>query len=364
MSSPIAAEVFPAGDFLADELAARGWTQADFAEILGRPAQFVSEIISGKKQITRESAAQIAAALGTSPELWLNLQDSYLLWKQAQDKGVRDNLHTVATRARLRELAPISLLRKRGYLSASDPQTQSHEILDLFGMRSLDEDPAVSFAARRSNPDEDVTMLQRTWVACVRANARELDVPPFSPERFRKLVEQLSTEAQDPETFAHFQEDFAAVGVKLIYVEAFPGAKLDGCALIANGSPTIGISGRGKRLDKILFTLLHESAHILLGHVSEQGEAIVDDLSDERRDKEAEADKLASKLTISGPLPVVPSRPSMAWAKAEADKLDVPVIVLIGRLQNDGALSWKTTLVRDAPTVTDQLESWAAPYAA
>jgi len=73
------AEVFPAGEHLADELDARGWTQAEFAEILGRPAQFVSEIISGKKEITREAAAQIGAALGTRAEMWLNLQDTYFL---------------------------------------------------------------------------------------------------------------------------------------------------------------------------------------------------------------------------------------------------------------------------------------------
>lgn len=77
MNTPIAAELFPAGEILADELDARGWTQADFADVLGCPAQFVSEIISGKKEITRESAAQIGAALGTSAEFWLNLQDSY-----------------------------------------------------------------------------------------------------------------------------------------------------------------------------------------------------------------------------------------------------------------------------------------------
>lgn len=75
----IVADLFPVGEILADELDARGWTQTDFAKVLGRPAQFVSEIISGKKEITRESAAQIGDALGTSAELWLNLQNSYLL---------------------------------------------------------------------------------------------------------------------------------------------------------------------------------------------------------------------------------------------------------------------------------------------
>ncbi|APT91654.1 hypothetical protein CPHO_00470 [Corynebacterium phocae] len=95
MNTPISAELFPAGEILADELDARGWTQSEFAEVLGRPAQFVSEIISGKKEITRESATQIGAALGTSAEFWLNLQDSYLLWKQSHNARTRENLNDV-----------------------------------------------------------------------------------------------------------------------------------------------------------------------------------------------------------------------------------------------------------------------------
>ncbi|SFR32625.1 HTH-type transcriptional regulator / antitoxin HigA [Microbacterium azadirachtae] len=360
MSTPMAAEVFPAGEHLADELDARGWTQADFAEILGRPAQFVSEIISGKKEITRESAAQIAAALGTSAEFWLKLQDSYLLWKQAQDSRTRESLDAVKTRARLRELAPVALLRKRGFITASDPDGQSKEVLHLFGMQSLDEELTVRFAARRSNTDEAVTVLQQAWVACVKASARELQVGPYSRDRLRELAEQLSERARNPEEFAAFQTSFAEVGVKLIYIEAFPGGKLDGCALIVDGTPVIGISGRWKRLDKVLFTILHETAHVLLGHVSEDGGVIIDDLSEESQDEETKADQLAGELAISGPLPVVPERPSVTWARTHADALGVHPITLIGRLQNDGLLSWKTTLVRDAPNVTDQLERWTA----
>lgn len=51
----------PAGKLLLAELTARSWTQDQFAEILGRPAQFVSEVEGGKKMITRPSALQIAA---------------------------------------------------------------------------------------------------------------------------------------------------------------------------------------------------------------------------------------------------------------------------------------------------------------
>lgn len=72
-------EVFPPGDFIREELEARGWTQSDFARILGRPLQAVNEIINGRKRITAETAKEIAMALGTSAELWLNLENAYRL---------------------------------------------------------------------------------------------------------------------------------------------------------------------------------------------------------------------------------------------------------------------------------------------
>ena len=75
------AEAFPPGEFLRDELKARGWTQSQFATIIGRPLQVVSEIINGRKRITERTALQIAAALGTSARVWLNLENNYRLWK-------------------------------------------------------------------------------------------------------------------------------------------------------------------------------------------------------------------------------------------------------------------------------------------
>ncbi len=73
------ARVFPPGDFIREEIEARGWTQADFAEILGRPLQAVNAIINGKKAVTPATAVELSAALGTSPEFWLNLEAAYAL---------------------------------------------------------------------------------------------------------------------------------------------------------------------------------------------------------------------------------------------------------------------------------------------
>lgn len=50
-----------------------------FAAIIDRPPQVVNEILRAKKQITPETALRIAAALNTSPELWINLEADYRL---------------------------------------------------------------------------------------------------------------------------------------------------------------------------------------------------------------------------------------------------------------------------------------------
>jgi HTH-type transcriptional regulator/antitoxin HigA len=74
-----AQQVYAPGDFIREELDERGWTQTQFSQVLGRPLQAINEILAGRKRITAETALQIAAAFGTSPELWLSLENAYRL---------------------------------------------------------------------------------------------------------------------------------------------------------------------------------------------------------------------------------------------------------------------------------------------
>jgi HTH-type transcriptional regulator/antitoxin HigA len=71
------AEVFSPGELLRDELAERGCAEATFADILGWTVPAVSDILNGKAKVTAETAVSIGAALGTSAELWLNLQSAF-----------------------------------------------------------------------------------------------------------------------------------------------------------------------------------------------------------------------------------------------------------------------------------------------
>ena len=88
------AEAFPPAEYLRDELKERGWSQTDLARVLGRPLQFVNALCNGRKLVTAETAWGLAQAFGTSPQVWLNLQSTYQLWK-SQPKA-----NTVERRAR------------------------------------------------------------------------------------------------------------------------------------------------------------------------------------------------------------------------------------------------------------------------
>lgn len=354
------AEVFPVGDYIADELEARGWTQTDFADILGRPAQFVSEIISGKKEITRESAAQIGEAFETSAQYWLNLQDIYLLWHQRQDSHTRAELEDVRRRARLRDVAPVSILAKRGFLRSESVADQEREIMKMYKVSSVEEQEGFMLAARRSNLDGPLTSVQLGWVNSVKMRAESsLPTRPFNEASLRTLAGTLSQSLRDPSALGDLPDRFAEVGVRLVFVEAFPGAKFDGCSFILGSMPVIGLSGRGKRFDKVLFSLLHEIAHILLGHL-DYHELIVDDLDrKETAGDEFEADQQAAEWVLPEPLPSrIPQRVSLDWVVTAAERRGVHPIVVVGRLQKLGIVSWKTTLVRGAPNATEYLRKW------
>lgn len=68
---------FHPGEYIAEELKARNWSQSDLARILDRPFQHVNLLVNCRRRVTPESAVELSAAFGTSIEVWLNLQARY-----------------------------------------------------------------------------------------------------------------------------------------------------------------------------------------------------------------------------------------------------------------------------------------------
>jgi addiction module HigA family antidote len=75
------------GEILADELAEIGISAAELARLIAVPANRVSQIITGKRTITADTALRLAQYFGTSAEFWMNLQTMYELDLARQQTG-------------------------------------------------------------------------------------------------------------------------------------------------------------------------------------------------------------------------------------------------------------------------------------
>lgn len=70
-------DVFHPGEFVKDEIDARGITQKEIAEKMGIRPSVLSEIITGKRNITPAMALKLESVLEIKAELWMRLQVGY-----------------------------------------------------------------------------------------------------------------------------------------------------------------------------------------------------------------------------------------------------------------------------------------------
>ncbi len=253
------ADVFSPGEHLREELESRGWTQEEFADIIGRSYKQVNELLGGKATLTAPMAAVIASALGTSPELWLNLENAYRL--SLAEPVSQD----IERRGRLRSEFPVREMQKRGWVpKTQDVNALEQSVYSFFGVASANERSPYASAAKRTSYDTALTRAQEAVLMRVRQLAQHVQAAPFSDVALRACVERLKQLRTEPEEARHVPKLLAEAGVRFVVCEPFAGSKLDGiCTWLDAQSPVIGLTLRLDRIDNFWFVLRHEIEHIL-----------------------------------------------------------------------------------------------------
>ncbi len=249
------------GEILKEELDARGWTQSDFAEILGRPIQAVNEIISGKKAVVPATAVELSRAIGTSPEFWLNLESAYrldLLHHQGKSN------EQIARRAKVYSLVPVREITKRGWIRKSNNlDTIEREVCRLLEIKSVEDRPTLGLGARKSGPCGDYSPAHIAWARRVRQLARRQKVKPFDRRTFNARVPKLPRLSIEDDGIEQVPKALADLGVRLVIVDPLSQTDIDGATIWLDAkSPVVAFSLRYDRIDFFWFTLMHLLAHI------------------------------------------------------------------------------------------------------
>lgn len=259
MNARVPAEVFPPGEFLREELEAREWSQQELADILSRPPRLISELIAGKRAVTPETAKGLAEAFGTSAEYWMGLESQYQLSR------VKTESCGVARKAFLYSKFPVREMLKRGWIQASDNlDVLEQRFCEFFNIPSLSENPNLNHFAKKTDAALDVTPLQLAWLFRARLMASRQVITTYKKEKLLAAVEKLKALLLSPEEVRHVPRILAEAGVRLVFVEAISGSKIDGaCFWLSEDKPVIGMTLRFDRIDNFWFVLRHEIEHVL-----------------------------------------------------------------------------------------------------
>jgi|TARA_R110001592_G_scaffold50319_14_gene155838 HTH-type transcriptional regulator/antitoxin HigA len=273
-----------------------GISQSDLAPILGSRAK-VSEVLSGKRELTLKMIRALNAYLGIPAEVLIQERGGVL---PEEVDGVEW------------ERFPLLDMAKRGWVERTkDLKDRAEEVMrDLIdragGLGALPQAMYRKTTGGRRNAKTNPYALQ-AWCLQVLADARSTELASSYAEGtvtidFLRELAKLSVFNEGPRLAREYLNRY---GIVLVIERHLPKTYLDGAAMrTIEGTPVIGMTLRYDRIDNFWFCLLHELAHVGR-HMSGNGEELfVDDLSLRERDhadddvKETEADTWAQDALI------------------------------------------------------------------
>lgn len=303
---------------------------ADLIPYLGSRSR-VSEILSGKRQLTIDMVRALSEGLGIPAKVLIKQSGSgedseYQSWDnrlvaEMEARGYFGN-------ASLRKYGKIELLKN--FFSSIDSPAQ------IVGM--------LRKSNYRSSPLTDKHALS-VWAGHVFQKAKKIKVPKKYKHgtidlAFMQELARLSAKDNGP---VLAQEYLKKHGIILVIESHFSKTYLDGATILINkDNPIIGLTLRHDRLDNFWFTLMHEMAHIAL-HYNQDISLFYDEFENIKGldigSKEKEADNLASEALVpSSKWEISPAKliPSSIAASSLAKELGVHVAIIAGKIRYEG----------------------------
>ncbi len=302
---------------------------ADLIPYVGSRSR-VSEILSGKRQLTLDMVRALSDGLGIPAKVLIRKPE------------INKDLEYETWDNRL-----VAEMEKRGYFgSASIKSSKKSELLsNFFSIRNNHLELAVMHRKShyRSSPLTSRHALD-AWAEYVFKMAqKEMNLPKFKKGAidlsFMQKLAKVSAKADGPLVI---KELLREIGVVLVIEKHFQKTYLDGATVLFNkNNPIIGLTLRHDRLDNFWFTLMHELAHIAL-HFDQDIDLFYDEIEGvkgaEISDKEREADALAREALVpaskweASPAKLIPS--PMA-AQSLANELGVHMAIVAGIMRHE-----------------------------
>ena len=330
----------PPGATIKEQLIDRGMSQKEFAARMDMSEKHISRLVNGEVHLTPEVAVRLEVVLGVPAKFWCNLEAIYrekLI--KVQDEKAMDADESLAKKF------PYNEMVKLGWVSETRNSKEKvinlRRYFEVVELSLLENSQITRIACRRLAITEKGDLALLAWAQEARLQARNIETSAINIKRLISNVSEIRRMTlSEPEEFCPMlKQILAECGIALVFLPHLKGSFLQGASFMEGNKIVVGLTTRGKDADKFWFSLFHELAHIILGHIGQSGGTTEND--------EEAADAWARDTLIS--------RESFDEFQKNGDysvegvsnfarRIGVAAGIVVERLQNEGCIKYNSTL--------------------
>lgn len=324
----------PPGATIKEQLNDRGMSQKEFAARMAMSEKHISKLINGTVQLTPDMAVRLEMVLGVPAKFWNNLEAIYrekLIKAEAENAMDEDEI--------LAKQLPYNEMAKYGWVpetkNAKEKVIYLRKFFEVVELSLLERHQFTRIACRRLAITEKSDFALLAWAQEAKIEARSIHTSPINIKELVEIIPEIrKMTMQNPKDFCpNLKELLANCGIALVFLPHLKGSFLQGASFMDGNKIVVGLTVRGKDADKFWFSLFHELAHVVLGHIgqmngtTDQDEKAADNWS---KDKliPTESFEQFKKQKSFGASNVV----------AFAESVRIAPGIVVGRLQNEGCI--------------------------
>lgn len=324
----------PPGATIKEQLNDRGMSQKEFAARMDMSEKHISKLINGEVQLTPEVAVRLEVVLGVPAKFWNNLEAVYrekLIKVEAENAMEADEA--------LAKQLPYSEMANYGWVPKTRESKEKvinlRKYFEVVELSLLENNQITRIACRRLAVTEKGDFALLAWAQKAKLIARNIDTAPINIKGLINVIPQIKKmTVLKPEEFCpQIKSLLAECGIALVFLPHLKGSFLQGASFVDGNKIVVGLTVRGKDADKFWFSLFHELAHIVLGHIGQSTGTTEED----ENDANAWSRDTLIPEDVFEDFRVKSNYSEMSICAFAKEQCIAPGIV-VGRLQNEGCI--------------------------
>lgn len=324
----------PPGATIRDQLKDRGMSQKEFAARMDLSEKHVSKLINGEVQLTPEVAVRLEMVLGIPAKFWNNLEAIYrekLLKVEAEN--IMDEDEAIAKQFPYKEMAEYGWVQETKNIK--EKVVYLRQFFGVVKLSLLENEQITRIACRRLAITEKADLALMAWAQEARIQARSIQTAPIDIKRLIAAIPQIrDMTIMEPNEFCpEIKAILENCGIALVFLPHLKGSFLQGASFVDGKKIVVGLTTRGKDADKFWFSLFHELAHIILGHIGNTNGTT------EQEEKDADS---WSENTLIDPIEFESFKHKKVYTKRSvldfAKEQKIAASIVVGRMQKEGII--------------------------